>query len=42
MIKVFDNEEIKKRLDYINLIDALEKIFLKNEVIYPEKCMSSN
>lgn len=37
MIKVFDNEEIKKCLDYINLIDALEKIFLKNEVIYPEK-----
>lgn len=37
MIKVFDSEEIKKRLDYINLIDALEKIFLKNEVIYPEK-----
>ena len=29
MIKIFDGAEIKKRLDYINLIDALEKIFLK-------------
>ncbi len=37
MIKTFDAEYVKKHLCYRKLIPALEEIFRKNKVTYPEK-----